>query len=183
MASPTRSDTSPTTEASASSPTTHHSPKEQAAAVGLSKLNQHGPPTKSKFNRTPVAASKPKPSVVKHVATTAVMHSKQTDIEGISHPDSTDSEDGDGSDWGAERDHESECDSAASHASNKNGSVARGKGKGKQLVVVQKSLKRVRGNSASGAATPAKRVRSTPLSRSAPRATSASLDLIPDKFT
>ena len=189
MSSPTRPDVSPI---SAGSPSHDHSPKEEAAAAGLSKLSQHGTPAKfkrtatgaSKFNRTP--APKVKINTVKPKAPTALMHSKQSDAEGIALPDSTDSEDASGtSDWGAERGHESEYDSAveshASSARSSNGKAA-ARSKGKQQQLVQKTLKRIRGNSFS-AATPPKRVRSTPQSRSAPRASSASVDLIPSKFT
>ena len=192
MSSPTRPDVSPISTASARSPSHDHSPKEEAAAAGLFKLSQHGTPAQfkrtatgaSKFNRTP--APKVKINTVKPKAPTALMHSKQSDAEGIPLPDSTDSEDASGtSDWGAERGHESEYDSAVeshvSSARSSNGKAA-ARSKGKQQQLVQKTLKRARGNSFS-AATPPKRVRSTPQSRSAPRASSASVDLILSKFT
>ncbi|KAL2037765.1 hypothetical protein N7G274_009490 [Stereocaulon virgatum] len=191
MSSPTRPDVSPISMASYAS-SSKHSPEEKDAAAGLSQLSQHTSATilkrtatgASRFNRTP--APKAKVKTIKVKAPTALMHLKQIDAEGIALPasPSADSEDVSGtSDWSAERSHESEYDSAVeSHASSvrsSNGKAARGKGK-QQLV--QKTLKRVRGESFS-AATPAKRVRSTPQSRSAPRASSASTDLIPSKFT
>ena len=192
MSSPARPDLSTISTASAGSLSHDHSPKEEAATAGLSKLSQHGTPAKfkhtatagSRFNPTP--APKVKINTVKFKAPTALMHSKQSDAEGIALPDTTDSEDASGtSDWGAEYGHESKYDSAveshASSARSSNGKAA-ARSKGNQQQLIPKTLKRVRGNSFS-AATPPKRVRSTPLSRSAPRASSASVDLIPSKFT
>jgi hypothetical protein len=185
---------SPISIASRPSSSFNHSPKEKAAAAGLTKLSEHGISAKlkrtatgiSKFNRTP--APKVKVNTVKVKAPTALMHVKQIDAEGIALPasPSTDSEDmSDTSEWGADHGDQTEYDSAvesnASSAPSSSGKAARGKGK-QQQQLVQKTLKRVRGKYFS-AATPAKRVRSTPQSRSAPRASCASMDLIPSKFT